>query len=107
METKDFHIGKIVETAFIQSGLTKTEFAKAIGIHNQNLNREFEKQDWSVLKLIDAGKALHFDFSYLFAEIKKKEQKTEVVLQIKIEDSKVNEVLKVIENKELYSILKK
>ena len=58
MKKEELHIGKIVETAFNQSGITKTKFAEAIGVHLQNLNREFANADWSVMKLKKAGKMI-------------------------------------------------
>lgn len=107
MNEKKLHIGKLVESAFNQSTMSKSAFSKAIGIHNQNLNREFEKEDWSVLRLIEAGKVLHYDFSPLFKLDIVEKQKSKVLLQIEIEDEKVNDVLKVIQDKQLYNLLKK
>ena len=105
MEKKNFHIGSLVENAFRQSGKTKTELANAIGIANQNLNREFKNEDWSVIKLIKAGEFLNYDFSPLFS-IAEKTNKPKVLLQIEIEEEKVNDVLKVINNNELYNLIK-
>ena len=109
MKTEKIHIGKIVETAFNQSNMTKASFARALEVLPQNLNRELENEDWSVIKLIRAGQALKYDFSPLFkidGELKEP-QKSKVLLQIEIEDNKINDVLKVIENKQLYNILKR
>jgi plasmid maintenance system antidote protein VapI len=107
METKKIHIGSIVENAFNQSNMSKSAFAKAIGIHNQNIKREFEKQDWSVIKLIEAGKILEYDFSPLFSLGEKPVQQPKVILQIEVKEENISEVLKIIENKNLYNILKK
>ena len=107
MEEKKLHIGSLVERAFNQSGKTKTEFANAIGIANQNLNREFKKADWSVIKLIRASQFLHYDFSALFAVGEPVKAKPKVLLQIEIEDEKVNDVLKVVSDKDLYNIIKR
>ena len=35
IKNEELHIGKIVEDALNQSGITKTKFAKAIGVHLQ------------------------------------------------------------------------
>ena len=102
---KNIHIGELVEKAFNKSELTKSQFAERIGVQNQNVNRMFKNEDWSVIKLIEAGEALGTDFSFLFG--KKKVEKSKMILQIEIEDDKFNDVLKSIENKELYDILKK
>ncbi len=96
MKKDKIHIGEIVERAFYQSGMSKAEFARAIGSHNQNLNREFGNSDWSVLKLIAAGVALNFDFSYLFAVGDNAMQKPRVVLQLEVDDDKVTEVLRLV-----------
>ena len=107
MEKENLHIGSLVEKAFNQSGKTKTEFAKAIGIANQNLNREFKKEDWSVIKLIRAGQFLNYDFSNLFVIGEPVKAKPKVLLQIEIEEGKVNDVLKVVSDNELYNIIKR
>lgn len=108
MESKKIHIGKMVEAAFNQSGMSKVNFARALGILPQNVNREFDNADWSVIKLIKAGRILNFDFSPLFkidGEIPKT-QKQRVLLQIEIEDDKIDYVLKAIKDKQLYNILR-
>lgn len=107
MEKENLHIGSLVEKAFNQSGKTKTEFAKAIGIANQNLNREFKKKDWGVIKLIKAGQFLNYDFSSLFIIGEPVKAKPKVLLQIEIDEGKVNDVLKIISDKELYNIIKR
>lgn len=106
MEKEKLHIGSLVEKAFNSSGKTKTEFSNAIGIANQNLNREFAKKDWSVIKLIKAGQFLNYDFSGLFLIGDPVKAKPKVLLQIEIEDEKVNDVLKVVSNNDLYNIIK-
>lgn len=107
MTEKKLHIGDLVESVFNQSNKTKTEFANAIGIANQNLNREFKKKDWSVIKLIKAGQFLEHDFSYLFTIGEPVKAKPKVLLQIEIEEEKVNDVLKVVSNNDLYNIIKR
>lgn len=113
MESEFLHIGKLVEKAFNQSGKTKTEFAYAIGVANQNLNREFTKEDWGVIRLIKAGRFLGCDFLTLLAGSKPTEkvekptvEKMRVLLQIEIEDDKVEDVLKVINNNSLYDVIR-
>jgi hypothetical protein len=110
MKTEKIHIGKIVEGAFNQSNLNKAEFSRAIGILPQNLNTRFESEDWSVIKLISAGKALNFDFSSLLTLENGEQkiiQKPKVILQIEVEDDKINDILKIVEDKKLYNILKR
>lgn len=107
MTEKKLHIGNLVENVFNQSNKTKTEFANAIGIANQNLNREFKNEDWSVIKLIKAGQFLQYDFSFLFAIGEPVKAKPKVLLQIEIEEEKVNDVLKVVSNNDLYNIIKR
>ena len=107
MDIEKIHIGKMVEAAFNQSGMTKSDFSRKIGIYNQNLNRLFENEDWSVIKLIEAGRALNYDFSPLFKIGDSEKYTPKVMLQIEIEDEKINEVLKVIQDKKLYNIIKR
>lgn len=107
MSIDKIHIGEIVQKAFNQSNLTKKAFAEAIGVKSQNINREFSKADWSVIKLISAGRALHYDFSPLFdIEGAIKSQVPKVLLQIEVKEDNINEVLKIIGDRSLYNILK-
>lgn len=101
----EFHIGKIVSQVIAnKGGVNKSEFARYIGVNVQNINRMLDSKDWHVIKLIKAGEFLNYDFSYLFK--KSEESKTEVVLQIKIEENKIEDVLKYINDKNLIKILK-
>jgi hypothetical protein len=108
MEIEEIHIGKIVENIFYQSNKSKTEFAKDLEIPNQNLNRYFQKSDWSVIKLIMAGKSLNHDFGYLLSPEKKEYNKNpKMFIQIEVEDSKIEQFIKMLDSNEIYSIIKK
>ena len=100
MSEKKIHIGKLVEDAFNQKPITKKAFANAIGIQSQNIKRHFESEDWSVIKLISAGKVLNHDFSYLFNPNTKKE-KPKILFQIEVTEDNKNDVIKIINGNEL------
>ena len=108
MEIEKIHIGRIVENLFYQSNKSKTEFAKDLEIPNQNLNRYFQKNDWSVIKLSMAGKSLNHDFGYLLSPHEKKENSTKpkMFIQIEVDDSKIEQIAKILDSNELYSIIK-
>ena len=107
MESKKIHIGSIIETAFNKSDLTKSEFARKIGINSQNVNRLFENDDCSIIKLINIGKVLNYDFSYLFGiDGAKAIEPPKILLQIEVNEDNMKEVSKLIINKELYQIVK-
>jgi hypothetical protein len=107
MQQKKLHIGHLVQHAFNQSDLTKAQFSRKIGIASQNLNREFENEDWYVIKLIKAGEALNHDFSYLFElEGLKKIEQPKIMLQIEVNEDNMKEVANLIVKKELYQIVK-
>jgi hypothetical protein len=108
MKIETIHIGKIVENVFSQSNKSKTEFAMDLGIPNQNLNRYFQKPDWSVIKLIMASKSLNHDFGYLLSPRKKEYYaKPKMFIQIEVEDSEIEKIAKILESNEIYSIIKK
>jgi hypothetical protein len=107
MKENKLHVGRLVQTAFNQSGLTKVDFARKISIDPQNVNRHFENDDWSVIKLISAGRALNYDFSYLFElEGLKKIDQPKIMLQIEVKEDNIKEVARLIVNKDLYQIVK-
>ena len=108
MKIEKIHIGQIVENIFYQSNKSKTEFAEDLGIPNQNVNRYFQKSDWSVIKLIMAGKSLNHDFGYLFSPCEKEyTPKPKMFIQIEVEDSKIEQFIKLLDSNEIYSIIKK
>ena len=108
MKEEKIHIGQIVETVFNQTNKSKSEFAKDLEMANQNINRYFKNPDWSVIKLIMAGKSLNHDFGYLFSIHKKETSvKPKMFIQIEVEDSKIEQIMSVLDEKEVFSIVKK
>jgi hypothetical protein len=57
--------------------------------------------------LFTISKVINHDLVRVFCLPTKEEQETKVVLHIEVEKGKVKEVLKFIENKQLYDILSK
>ena len=107
MKEEELHIGKIVETAFNQSGITKTKFAEAIGVHLQNLNREFANSDWSVIKLRRAGEVLNYDFSWILTDKDAGRPKAKIKLEIELEEDMLEVVLNQLENKTIKNLIQK
>ena len=107
MGMEKIHIGQIVEKVFYQSNKSKTEFAKDLGIPNQNVNRYFQNPDWSVIKLIMAGRSLDHDFGYLLSPREKEYSvKPKMFIQIEVDDSKIDQIMNILDQKEVYSIVK-
>lgn len=107
MKEEELHIGKIVETAFNQSGITKTKFAEAIGVHLQNLNRKFANADWSVIKLRRAGEVLNYDFSWILTDKGAGRPKAKIKLEIELEEDMLDAVLSQLENKKIKNLIQK
>lgn len=107
METKEIHVGKLIQDACKQSNYKLVEIAKECGISKQTLNGWFKKDDLYVKDLFTISKVLGKDFVSLFTQPKEESpQRTKVVLQVEVEESKTNEVLDYIQDKGLGSILK-
>lgn len=62
MNYKNINIGLVIEQKVNELGLSKSEFARKIGIPSQNVNRIFEKSSIDTDKLIIISKALGCDF---------------------------------------------
>lgn len=62
MEYKRVNIGLLMEQKMNELGLNKSEFARKIGVPNQNVNRLFEKQSIDTDKLISICESLNVDF---------------------------------------------
>jgi hypothetical protein len=61
------------------------------------LNREFENADWHAIKLINAGKILDYDFSYLFKINDSKQIETpRILLQIEVKEDNMQQIAKLI-----------
>ena len=106
METKKIHVGNLVKETVNQSGYSPSEVARKMGISRQKLNGWFNKDDLYVKDLFTISQAMNYDFFKTFNLPKEDEQETKVILHIEVEKSKVNEVLKIIKDKQLYNILK-
>jgi len=107
METKKIHVGELVKQAIKESDYSFSDVARKIGISRQKLNGWLNKDDLFVKDLFTISEAINFDLMKIFCLPKDDEQDTKVILQIEVEKGKVNDVLKVIKDKQLYNILKK
>ena len=107
METKKIHVGNFVRETVNQSGYSFSEVARKIGISRQTLNNWLGKDDILVKDLFTISQAINIDIVKKFCLPCETEQETKVILQIEVEKDKINEVLKVIKDKQLYNILKK
>ena len=108
MENEKLHIGRIVESAFKKSNLTKSEFARRLGVYPQNLQRMFEKDDWLVSNLIKAGDVLNVDFSFIMKPsggLGESEDAREVLLQIKLSQSEAERVFASLDDKTIGDIV--
>jgi len=107
METKKIHVGNLIKEAIKQSGYSMSEVARKMEISRQKLNGWIKKDDLSVKYLFTISQAINYDLVKTFCLPNAEEQETKVILHIEVEKSKVNEVLKIIKDKQLYNILKK
>ena len=107
METKKIHIGNWIQQVLIEKNVKPSELARRIQTTRQNIGSILKKDSIDVKQLFTICNALNYDFFQAFIlESEKCEQKSKVILQIEIEENKINEVLKFIENKQLYNMLK-
>lgn len=106
MNAKEIHVGQLLKEACNQSNYTNVEIAEKAGISKQTLNGWFKKDDLKVKDLFTLSAVLGRDLVALFTQPTEDEQRTRVVLQIEIEKSKSDEVLRYIKDKNLYEILK-
>lgn len=106
MELKKIHIGNLIKETAKQRGYTLSEIARELGISRQTLNGWLKKDDISVKDLFTISKAIKYDLVKMFCLPEENEQETKVILHIEVEKSKVNDVMKIIQDKQLYDILK-
>ena len=107
MEIRKIHVGDLVREAVKQSNYSFSEVARKIEVSRQKLNGWMRKDDLLVKDLFTISQAIDFDIVKKFCQPKGDEQETKVILHIEIEKDKVNDLLKVIKDKQLYNILKK
>ena len=68
---KDIHIGHEIQKRVEELRMTKTDFARRIGMAQQNVNRIFEGRYISTDKLLNISRILEFDFFALYLDDKK------------------------------------
>ncbi len=106
MEKEKIHIGNYVKSILNQNGYVLADVARNIGISRQKLNGWLNKPDLHVKDLFTISQATNYDFLKAFCLPEENEQKRKVILHVEIEDEKINDVLKVIKDKQLYNLLK-
>jgi len=106
METKKINVGRMVYEAINESEYSFSKVAKEMGISRQKLNGWLKKDDWLVKDLFTISKVIGTDLVKNFCLPKANEQEKKVFIQIEIEKNKVDDVLKIINNNQLYNILK-
>jgi len=107
MDTRKIHVGDLVREAVKQSDYSFSDVARKIGVSRQKLNGWMRKDDMPVKDLFTISQSIEIDIVKTFCLPKGDEQETKVILHIEIEKDKVNDVLKMIKDKQLYNILKK
>ncbi len=68
IEIKDIHLGQAIKKRFDETGMTKTEFGRLIGVPQQHVNRIFERETMETKKLIKVCRALEYNFFALFCQ---------------------------------------
>ena len=106
MKPQEIHIGELVKNAVKNSNYSFAEVAKIAGISRQTFNGWLKKSDWSVKDLFTVSNSIDIDLVKKFCLQTDKQQETKVVLQIEVEKNKTNDVLKYIQDKQLYNLLK-
>ena len=106
MLVKELNVGQLIKTTIKEQNFKYSEVAKKIGVSKQTLNGWLKKDDISVKDLFTISEAINYDMVKKFCLPNETEQETKVVLHIEVEKSKVNDVLKIVQDKQLYNILK-
>ena len=107
MESKKIHVGELVHSAINESNYSFTDVARKMGISRQKLNGWCNKDDLSVKDLFTISTVINKDLVKLFCLPKDDEQEKKIFIQIELEKNKVDDVLKLINDNQLYNILKK
>ncbi|MDR1198294.1 MAG: helix-turn-helix domain-containing protein [Prevotellaceae bacterium] len=107
MNAKKIHVGNYVKNAVKQSDYSLSDVARKIGVSRQKLNGWLNRDDMYVKDLFTISEAINYDLVKFFCIPEDNEQETKVILHIEVEKNKINDVLKIIKDKQLYNILKK
>lgn len=68
IELKEVHVGQAIKKRFDETGMTKTEFGRLIGVPQQHINRIFERDTMETKKLAKICQALDYNFFALFCD---------------------------------------
>lgn len=66
IELKEVHIGRAIDERREKLQMSKSEFARLIGVPQQHVNRIFEKETIETSKLIKISRVLEFNFFTLY-----------------------------------------
>jgi transcriptional regulator with XRE-family HTH domain len=107
MEKLKIHIGDYIKETVKQRGFSLAEVARSVGISRQKLNGWLKKDDIHVKDLFTLSKAINYDLFKPFCIVNEPpEQESKVILHIEVGKDKMSKVLKYIQDRELYNILK-
>ena len=68
IELKDVHIGHEIQKRVEELGISKSEFARRIGVQQQHVNRILERDTMETKKLVSICRALDFNFFALYCQ---------------------------------------
>ena len=107
MEAKKIHIGQWIKDVLNEKKISQSELSRRINTTKQNMGKILEKDSLDVKQLFTISQVLDYNFFEPFTKSEPKQnQKSRVILQIEIDENKIEEVLKQIDNKKLYNILR-
>lgn len=65
---KDIHIGQMIQERMVARRMSKAEFARRLGVKQQNINRILASHDTDTHKLQIYSEILEFDFFSLYSD---------------------------------------
>lgn len=97
MEIENFHIGNYVARVCNERGYVHSDIAAKCGISRQTFHGWLKKPDWKVKDLFTVSVAMGYDLMAEFNLPSDEKKSTKVLLQIEVDESKAQEILKLID----------
>lgn len=68
IQIKEIHVGEAIKKRIEELGMTKVEFGKRIGVHQQHVKRILERDTMETKKLVKVCQVLDYNFFALFCD---------------------------------------
>ena len=106
MNIEELQLGDWICKVAVQQNVTVAELARKLGMSRQNLTSKLKNDSWDVKELFAVSQELNYNFFSPFVTADEKPQAKKFVLQLEVDENKIQEILRIICNSNLTKLVR-